>query len=1118
MSKLKSIQRSGTLAWSSADDKPALLAVGTVAGAIDDSFECTAHLEIFNLDLASPNPAMPLLGSATTSERFQRLAWGAGTNTADYPYGVLAGGMVDGSIKIFNPAKIVGGAAEDSVVATMDKHRGPVRGLEFNWNQPNLLASGASDADMYITDLANPAAPTFYSPGQRQGGGPADITCCAWNRKVHHILASTTNSGQTVVWDLKLKRPVISFNDPNNKTQRNSVVCWNPEVATQLIVASEDDNYPLLQMWDLRNAFAPVKDLRGHTKGILAASWCPFDNGLLLSAGKDNRTLCWDPLNGVVLCELPASANWNFDVQWSPRMPAVLSTGSFDGQVAVYSLTDTAPPVETWQSHAGAEPSFAARRAPKWLQRPSGATWGFGGQLVTFGTPPTLPAGQGLAPPRVHHFLVATEPEVVQRAQALQAALDSGDVNAYCVSKVTAAEATGDATDRAVWGLLGVLSSDDARQHLINYLRIDADGVSPVATPEPLANGASGEEVVDNRLDDMSMDIAAAMSLAQLTLVDGGLTLEAMETDPLAISQTNSGSLLARPPPLPPAPASIEPVVEAQLRRLLVRGSFEAAVDLCIEHGHMAEALALAASGGPELWAKARDRLLASHPAPFMRVLGAVVHQSFGQLVDESSLAHWRETLAILNTYAGDEELAPLCNRLALRLQSEEGDKATAMLCFMCAGNVAATTRLWLDALAEPTNLVSGARPRSLVGARATPLLAFVERLLVLRRVTADTGANAQPEVSARLGEYGELLASQGLLSTASTILAHAQPAANGNGLATAADLLSWRIGQSGKVAGGRGANPPFATISIGQAPEATARPARRSMLVQQPLGSHGAGTEMVSELFAHSDVLAHPAHSAAPQQQQQQQYQPPQQQQQQYQPQQQQQQYQPQQQQQVYQQQQQPQQPQSGYGAQQQQPYWGGMQYAPQQYAGAYGVQPQPAYTPQPAYGNSMPPAPPQQHQQMPPKPAYAAPAVVQGQAYVAQPAYGMPAPSAAGYAPAPQLTTPPQAPAGGGYNAPPSSYGSVQQSLPSPQLPQMSVFTPIAQPPQQMQQQLQQQQAASPPAPPPPPTPQRMGDADVSAVTGSALTVVRTLGQYMDNLLAHAASPVGASPTNTS
>ena len=33
----------------------------------------------------------------------------------------------------------------------------------------------------------------------------------------------------------------------------------------------------------------------GHTRGILAMSWCPFDPGMLLTCGKDDRTLCWNP-------------------------------------------------------------------------------------------------------------------------------------------------------------------------------------------------------------------------------------------------------------------------------------------------------------------------------------------------------------------------------------------------------------------------------------------------------------------------------------------------------------------------------------------------------------------------------------------------------------------------------------------------------------------------------------------------------------------------------------------------------------------------------------------------------------------------------------------------------
>ncbi len=49
---------------------------------------------------------------------------------------------------------------------------------------------------------------------------------------------------------------------------------------------------PRTQIWDLRNAFAPVLELAGHQKGILSANWCPHDEKLLVSSGKDNRTLC----------------------------------------------------------------------------------------------------------------------------------------------------------------------------------------------------------------------------------------------------------------------------------------------------------------------------------------------------------------------------------------------------------------------------------------------------------------------------------------------------------------------------------------------------------------------------------------------------------------------------------------------------------------------------------------------------------------------------------------------------------------------------------------------------------------------------------------------------------
>ena len=82
--------------------------------------------------------------------------------------GVLAGGLTDGSICLWNPAKVLRAAAGSTdegagaAVATLRKHTGPVKGLEFNASSPNLLASGSTDGDLVIWDVAQPSAPASY--------------------------------------------------------------------------------------------------------------------------------------------------------------------------------------------------------------------------------------------------------------------------------------------------------------------------------------------------------------------------------------------------------------------------------------------------------------------------------------------------------------------------------------------------------------------------------------------------------------------------------------------------------------------------------------------------------------------------------------------------------------------------------------------------------------------------------------------------------------------------------------------------------------------------------------------------------------------------------------------
>jgi WD40 repeat protein len=100
----------------------------------------------------------------------------------------------------------------------------------------------------------------IFSFHHLQGGIQGELSYVSWNRKVQNILASTSFSGTSVVWDLRRQKPVISFTDPTSR-RRCSTLQWNPDVATQLIVASDDDRSPSLQVCTRACFLAPQPPL-----------------------------------------------------------------------------------------------------------------------------------------------------------------------------------------------------------------------------------------------------------------------------------------------------------------------------------------------------------------------------------------------------------------------------------------------------------------------------------------------------------------------------------------------------------------------------------------------------------------------------------------------------------------------------------------------------------------------------------------------------------------------------------------------------------------------------------------------------------------------------------------
>ncbi|XP_032771994.1 protein transport protein Sec31A isoform X4 [Rattus rattus] len=527
-----------------------------------------------------------------------------------------------------------------------------------------------------------------------------------------------------------------------------SGLAWHPDVATQMVLASEDDRLPVVQMWDLRFASSPLRVLENHARGILAIAWSMADPELLLSCGKDAKILCSNPNTGEVLYELPTNTQWCFDIQWCPRNPAVLSAASFDGRISVYSIMGGSidglrqkqvdklsssfgnldpfgtgqplPPLQIPQQTSQHSIVLPLKKPPKWIRRPVGASFSFGGKLVTFENVTGQPQQGAEQPRRQPVFIsqVVTEKDFLSRSEQLQHVVQSQGFISYCQKKIDASQTD---FEKNVWSFLKVNFEEDSRG---KYL-----------------------ELLGYRREDLGEKIALA-----LNRVDGSDVRIKEEKQECDFLPSAGGTFNI----------SVSGDIDGLITRALLTGNFESAVDLCLHDNRMADAIILAIAGGQELLAQTQKKYFAKSQSKITRLITAVVMKNWKEIVESCDLKNWREALAAVLTYAKPDEFSALCDLLGARLESE-GDsllRTQACLCYICAGNVERLVACW-------TKAQDGSNPLSLQD--------LIEKVVILRKAVQLTQALDTNTVGALLAEkmsqYANLLAAQGSIAAALAFL-----------------------------------------------------------------------------------------------------------------------------------------------------------------------------------------------------------------------------------------------------------------------------------------------------------------------------------------------------------
>ncbi|NXI90757.1 SC31B protein, partial [Psophia crepitans] len=766
--KLKEVERTAVQAWSPANNHPIYLATGTSAQQLDASFSTNATLEIFEVDFRDPSLDMKQKGTLPASNRFHKLIWGNFGNGSPEPSGVIVGGGDDGVLTMYSVHHILASKSEP-VIGQTEKHSGPVRALDFNPFQSNLLASGANDSEIFIWDLNNFSVP--MTPGAKSQPHE-DISVVSWNRQVQHILSSAHPSGKAVVWDLRKNEPIIKVSDHSNR-MHCSGMAWHPEVATQLVLSSEDDRLPVIQIWDLRFATSPLSQLEGHTRGVLSVSWCQADPELLLSSAKDNRILCWNPSMGEVVYELPIRNQWCFDVQWCPRNPSVFSAATFDGWINIYSVMggnleaqqktqadkisssfnnldpfgtgQMLPPLQVPEQVAQTTLIPPLKKPPKWICRPVGVSFAFGGKLISFGV--TKAPGQQVQqtyPHQVFISQVTTETEFLLRSRELQMALQSGNLLDYCQGKIQTAKLP---FDENLWNFLKVNLEQESRTKLLKLLGYNKEDLQkkissclsngiPDKQPLPEADETNTAQA-DQLLINSSDDVAAVSSSSAFF---DNLIPQNMSTLEIPVTEDMDGLI----------------------SQALLLGNFEGAVELCMRAERFADAIILAIAGGENLLKETQKCYFAKRKTKLSLLLSSIVQQNWQDVVCMCDLQSWKEALAILLTYSKHEDYTQLCDMLGARLESEGGAALSndACLCYISSGNVERLVECWVKNHETSSPLA---------------LQDLIEKVMVLSRsiemLRGTAGPAPGPVLAERITQYATLLASQGCLAAAMNYL-----------------------------------------------------------------------------------------------------------------------------------------------------------------------------------------------------------------------------------------------------------------------------------------------------------------------------------------------------------
>lgn len=720
MVKLAEYPRTATFAWS--HERIPQIVTGTASGTIDADFSNEAVLELWSLLATEPDKP---IASLSTDAKFNDLDWSIDGK-------IIAGGLENGTLEFFqlnnNKLKSVGKFEQN--------HKSAINTLKFNPKQSNVLISGDNKGEILIWDtnkaINNGSAVKDYSPLKPGVGMTSieEIHSLAWNQSLAHVFASAGSSSFASIWDLKAKKEVIhlSYTSPlTGLKPQLSVVEWHPTNSTKLVTATGSDTEPVIVVWDLRNAKTPLTTLaNGHSKGILSLDWCNQDEDLLLSSGRDNTVVLWNPTTGEQLSQYPPHGNWLFKSKFAPQAPDIFATASFDSKIEIQTLQNLVNDLdqeqnvtkqhesetEFWNNVSSEEsndkPIVKKLQAPNWYENKSpAAAWAFGGKLVSIGE-------DGKSVNITNPIVPGLEQNI-----ALNEALKTKDfkplINIRLVKGI-------DKNNEDDWNLLDKLSMDGRDEFLRDTFALDDE--------------EEEEETNNESTDDKKINTE--------------------ENEQFFEKIENNFE--------PKGDFKLQSDLDLSMTRKLISGDTKAVVNEALDNDLLLESLIIALdSNDQSLKDKVKNVYFKKYgdASSLARVLYSITSNKIEDMVTNMDVSQWKYIVKAINKVAGNDISTK--NELLIQLGDrvlESGDRQNAIAIYLSASSADKVAGIWLKEFNGLEDIIKQEN-KTIYEAHAECLTEFVERFTVFSGFIGETKISNNALITKFL-EFVDLATSSG--------------------------------------------------------------------------------------------------------------------------------------------------------------------------------------------------------------------------------------------------------------------------------------------------------------------------------------------------------------------